>query len=372
MFNGTVRISSPSARFRCYGHPMSGRVLVTGGAGFIGSQIVDQLVDSGRDVRVIDNFHPVAHTKRPEYLNPDAEYIEADVADPSIYESALEGVEAICHQASMVGLGVDFGDAGDYVKDNCLGTARLLTALSDREFRGPLVLASSMVVYGEGRYVCPDHGTIRPSARRREDLEAGKFEPRCPECGNELEPEVVGEDAPADPRNVYAATKLHQEHLCGLFAREAEGVRTVALRYHNVYGPRMPRDTPYAGVASIFRSSVASGQAPSVFEDGGQIRDFVHVRDVARANVLALEPDSSARGPFNIASGRPRTILDMAELLAEEAGPEAPAPEVTGEFRLGDVRHVFADPAKATTELGFTAEIGLEEGMREFATAELR
>ena len=124
---------------------MSGRVLVTGGAGFIGSQIVDQLVDCGRDVRVIDNFHPAAHTKRPEYLNPDAEYVEADVADPSIYETALEGVDAICHQAAMVGLGVDFGDAGDYVKDNCLGTARLLTALSEREFRGPLVLASSMV-----------------------------------------------------------------------------------------------------------------------------------------------------------------------------------------------------------------------------------
>ncbi len=351
---------------------MSGRVLVTGGAGFIGSHIVDQLVASGREVRVIDNFHPAAHSKRPGYLNPDVEYVEADVSDPSVYETALEGVDAICHQAAMVGLGVDFGDAGDYVKDNCLGTARLLTALSDRNYRGPLVLASSMVVYGEGRYACRDHGTIRPSARRREDLEAGRFEPRCPECGNELEPGLVGEDAPTDPRNVYAATKLHQEHLCGLFAREADGVRTVSLRYHNVYGPRMPRDTPYAGVASIFRSSVARGEAPSVFEDGGQIRDFVHVTDVAHANVLALEPDSPAEGPFNIASGRPRTILDMAELLAEEAGPEAPAPEVTGQFRLGDVRHVFADPAKAAKNLGFTADIGLEEGMREFATAELR
>ncbi len=372
MFNGSVRNGYPRARFRCYGHPMSGRVLVTGGAGFIGSQIVDQLVESGREVRVIDNFHPAAHRQRPAYLNPDAEYLEADVADPSIYEAALEDVDAICHQASMVGLGVDFGDAGDYVKDNCLGTARLLTALSERGFRGPLVLASSMVVYGEGHYVCPVHGTVRPSARRREDLEAGRFEPRCPECGNELKPGLVREDAPADPRNVYAATKLHQEQLCGLFAREAEGVRTVSLRYHNVYGPRMPRDTPYAGVASIFRSSVARGEAPSVFEDGGQIRDFVHVSDVASANVLALDPDSPAQGPFNIASGRPRTILDMAELLADEAGPEAPAPEVTGEFRLGDVRHVFADPSRATEELGFTADIGLEEGMREFATAELR
>lgn len=351
---------------------MSGCVLVTGGAGFIGSQIVDLLIAAGRDVRVVDCFHPAAHTVRPEYLNPGAEYIDADLADPAIFEDALEGVGAICHQASMVGLGVDFGDAGQYVKDNCLGTARLLSAMSKGGFQGPLVLASSMVIYGEGRYVCAGHGVVRPAARRREDLEAGLFEPRCPECGERLEPGLVGESAPADPRNVYAATKLHQEHLCGVFARETEGVRSVALRYHNVYGPRMPRDTPYAGVASIFRSSLENGESPAVFEDGGQIRDFVHVRDVARANVLALEPDSKASGPLNIASGRPRTIKQMADLLTLEAGPDAPAPRVTGEFRLGDVRHVFADPERARVELGFSAEIGLEEGMREFATAELR
>ncbi|MBK8295092.1 MAG: NAD-dependent epimerase/dehydratase family protein [Solirubrobacterales bacterium] len=351
---------------------MPDRVLVTGGAGFIGSQIVDQLVESGHEVRIVDCLHPAAHKVRPGYLNPGAEYIEADVSDAGIYETALEGVGSVCHQASMVGLGVDFGDARDYVKDNCLGTATLLTALSNKGFRGPLVLASSMVVYGEGRYVCAEHGGVRPAARRREDLEAGQFEPRCPQCGEQLSPELVGEDAVTDPRNVYAATKLHQEHLCGLFAREAEGVRTVALRYHNVYGPRMPRDTPYAGVASIFRSSVENGDAPRVFEDGGQIRDFVHVSDVARANVLALDPTSRAEGPFNIASGHPRTILDMAELLSKEAGTDAPTPRVTGEFRLGDVRHVFADPARAARDLGFRAEIGLEEGMREFATAELR
>ncbi len=351
---------------------MPGRVLVTGGAGFIGSQIVDQLVETGRDVRVIDCFHPAAHAARPGYLNPGAEYVDADISDPTTFDHALDGVDSVCHQASMVGLGVDFGDAGDYVKDNCLGTARLLTAMSKNDLRGPLVLASSMVVYGEGRYVCPNHGAVRPAARTREDLAAGQFEPRCTECGEQLQPGLVGEDAPTDPRNVYAATKLHQEHLCGLFARETEGVRCVALRYHNVYGPRMPRDTPYAGVASIFRSSLANGEAPSVFEDGGQIRDFVHVRDVARANLLALDPDSKAEGPLNIASGRPRTIKEMADLLSVEAGPEAPAPRVTGEFRLGDVRHVFADPARARDQLGFTAEIGLEEGMRDFATAELR
>lgn len=347
-------------------------VLVTGGAGFIGSQIVDRLVDAGRDVRVIDNFHPAAHDGRPGYLNPAVEYIEADVADPATFERSLDGVTAVCHQAAMVGLGVDFADAHQYVQDNCLGTARLLTALAAKRFTGPLVLASSMVVYGEGQYECPSHGNVKPAPRTRADLIAGQFEPRCPECGKQLTPSTVTEDAVTDPRNVYAATKLHQEHLCSLFARENEGVRTVALRYHNVYGPRMPRDTPYAGVASIFRSALERGDSPAVFEDGGQIRDFVHVSDVARANLLALDPTSEAEGPFNVASGTPRTIMDMANELCLAAGPEAPAPRVTGEFRLGDVRHVFADAGRARDVLGLSAEVGLEEGMREFATAELR
>ncbi|MGA7397713.1 MAG: NAD-dependent epimerase/dehydratase family protein [Solirubrobacterales bacterium] len=351
---------------------MSECVLVTGGAGFIGSQIVDRLVDQGSQVRVIDCFHPAAHRNKPDYLNPAAEYIEADLADQSTFDTSLDGITAVCHQASMVGLGVDFADAHQYVQDNCLGTARLLTALAARDFNGPLVLASSMVVYGEGHYECQNHGSVTPDARSREDLASGQFEPRCPDCREPLTPGSVTEDAPADPRNVYAATKLHQEHLCSMFAREAEAVRYVALRYHNVYGPRMPRDTPYAGVASIFRSAIERGEAPAVFEDGAQIRDFVHVSDVARANLLALDPGSTAQGPFNVASGTPRTIWDMAEQLTIAAGPEAAAPTVTGDFRLGDVRHVFADAGRARDQLGLTAEIGLEEGMREFATAELR
>lgn len=351
---------------------MSGCVLVTGGAGFIGSRIVDQLIASGRNVRVVDCFHPAAHQRQPDYLNPDAEYVDADLADPDIYDRVLDGIDSVCHQAAMVGLGLDFGDAQDYVEANCLGTARLLTALSKRSFTGPLVLASSMVIYGEGRYACPIHGQASPAPRDRDDLASGLFEPRCPDCGQQLEPKSVPEDSPPDPRNVYAASKLHQEHLCSLFARESGEVRFVALRYHNVYGPRMPRDTPYAGVASIFRSALENGEAPRVFEDGGQIRDFVHVDDVARANLLALDHASTAEGPFNIASGRPRTILDMANLLALESGDTSPSPRVTGEFRLGDVRHVFADPSRARDELGFTAAIGLEEGMKEFATTELR
>lgn len=350
---------------------MPGTTLITGGAGFIGSHVVDLLVEDGRNVRVIDNFHPAAHSTRPNYLNPGAEYVEADLADPDIYATALDGVDAICHQSSMVGLGVDFTDAEDYVRDNCLGTARLLSALAAREFTGPLVLASSMVIYGEGGYTCSEHGRVTPAPRSPEDLESGQFEPRCPTCRKALEPHSVLEATAPDPRNVYAATKLHQEHLCSLFAREND-VRFTALRYHNVYGPRMPRDTPYAGVASIFRSSVEAGDPPSVFEDGGQIRDFVHVGDVARANVLALAGGPDVAGPFNVCSGNPRTILDMAELLSQSAGPGAPAPRITGGFRLGDVRHVFADATRASDQLGFNAGIDLEAGMKEFATAELR
>ncbi len=351
---------------------MAAKVLVTGGEGFIGSHVVDLLVESGRDVRVLDCLHPAAHTHRPGYLNPGAEYVTGDVKDAAGLVRLLDGVGAVCHQAAMVGLGKDFGDAEDYVDDNCLGTARLLSALSRKGFGGPLVLASSMVVYGEGGYTCALHGAVRPAPREREDLEAGRFEPLCPDCGERLSPHAVPESAEADPRSVYAATKLHQEHLCGLFARESEGVDFTALRYHNVYGPRMPRDTPYAGVASIFRSALESGTAPAVFEDGDQIRDFVHVRDVARANLLAIDAGPDEAGVYNVASGRPRPLVDMARLLSEATGRDAPEPVVTGQFRLGDVRHVFADSTKAREQLGFVAEVGLEEGMREFATAELR
>jgi dTDP-L-rhamnose 4-epimerase len=184
-------------------------------------------------------------------------------------------------------------------------------------------------------------------------------------------PEPVPEDAPADPRNVYAATKVHQEHLCFVFGREHR-VPVTALRYHNVYGARMPRDTPYAGVAAIFRSALEAGRAPSVYEDGRQRRDFVHVRDVARANVLALTTDPPVTGAINIASGAPRTVLDLAHALTGAAGNGAPAPEVVGGYRLGDVRHVFAATQRAHAQLGFTADVGFEDGVRDFASAPLR
>jgi dTDP-L-rhamnose 4-epimerase len=347
---------------------MPGPILVTGGAGFIGSHVVDALVDAGHDVRSLDTLLAAAHREHPDYLNPAADYIEGDVRDPETVARAVEGVTAVCHQAAMVGLGTDIGDIADYVAHNDLGTAILLRALAARSFAGPLVLASSMVVYGEGRYACPEHGIVRAPPRRPEDLDAGRFEPPCPVCGRPLAPQAVPEDAAPDPRNVYAATKLAQEHLCAAFGRET-GATVTALRYHNVYGPRMPRDTPYAGVASIFRSALEAGDRPRVFEDGGQRRDFVHVRDVARANLCALA--AGEPGAFNVASGTPRTVLEMAQALSRAVAPDR-APTVTGEWRLGDVRHVFAAPDRATSTLGFTATEDFDAGMREFAAAPLR
>ncbi len=345
---------------------------MTGGAGFIGSHVVDELVAAGRAVRVLDNLHPAAHAGRPPYLNPDAEWLEGDVRDPRVVARAVRGMDAVSHQAAMVGLGVDLGDLPDYVGHNDLGTAQLLLALHERGFGGRFVLASSMVVYGEGRYACHDHGLVPAPPRAPTDLDAGRFEPTCPVCGGPLVPRSVAEDAPMDPRNVYAATKLHQEHLCGAWAR-ATGAPVVALRYHNVYGPRMPRDTPYAGVASIFRSQLAAGRAPQVTEDGGQLRDFVHVRDVARANTLALDAPAEVTGAFNVASGTPRSVGEMAHALHAAMGADAAtAPVVTGGWRAGDVRHVFASTDRIRDVLGHVASEPFGDGMAEFARAELR
>ena len=347
------------------------RILVTGGAGFIGSHVVDALLADGHELRVLDALAPDVHPELPDYLDPRAELQRGDVRDAAAVRKAIQGADAVCHQAAKVGLGLEISDITAYVSDNDLGTATLLRELAATRFTGRLVLASSMVVYGEGAYECPAHGRTAPPARTREDLDAGLFEPACPLCGSALEPLAVAESAPLDPRNVYAATKLHQEHLCSAFSRET-GVPVTALRYHNVYGPRMPRDTPYAGVASIFASALAAGHAPRVFEDGRQLRDFVHVRDVARANVLALTGEQPVTGAYNVASGEPRTIGEMAAVLCRAAGPGAPLPVLTGQYRLGDVRHVFASARRAADELGFVAREDFADGIAEFARAPLR
>ena len=330
------------------------RILVTGGAGFIGSHIVDQLVAGGHQTLVLDRV------ARPPDLPAAARYARADVTSTDAWRAVLPGIDAVCHQAARVGLGVRAGDVSGYVADNDVGTAAGLWAMDAAGFRGRLVLASSMVVYGEGRYHCAAHGVVRPGRRRPVDLDAGRFEPPCPLCGEDLVSGLVPEDAPADPRNVYAATKLHQEHLCAAVGSEL-GIPVTALRYHNVYGPRMPQDTPYAGVASIFRSAIAAGDPPLVFEDGGQRRDFVHVDDVARANVLALTSTNPIPGAFNVCSGEPHTVGELASILSRSLGGQAP--EITGRWRLGDVRHVVASPDAAARDLGFTAAVPFEAGV---------
>lgn len=337
-------------------------VLVTGGCGFIGTHVVEQLVSRDLRVRVVDQVL----RDRIDGV----EYLRGDLARPDVAAQAVEGVDIVCHQASMVGLGVDFGDVEAYAYHNVGATVTMLRALHDRDFRGRIVLGSSMVVYGEGRYRCPEHGIVRPGPRRAAQLDAGVFEPPCPVCGAPLIAEAIGEDAPTDPRNVYATTKLTQELLCSAYAREHAPCSVTALRYHNVYGPRMPRDTPYAGVASLFRSAIARGEPPRVLEDGMQRRDFIHVRDIASANLCAMLAPDPYDGPLNIATGTPHTVLEMATALARASAGRPPV--VTGEWRVGDVRHVFASPERAASSIGFRAAIAFEAGVREFAVAPLR
>jgi dTDP-L-rhamnose 4-epimerase len=366
------------------------RVLVTGAAGFIGSHLAETLQAAGHEVRGLDSLTPAVHNGRPDHVAPDL--VVGDVRDPASVDEALAGVDAVCHQAAMVGLGVDLSDLPLYSDVNVTGTAVLLEAMG-RHGIGRLVFASSMVVYGEGAYDCAAHGRVRPAPRDPGDLAAGRFEPRCPACGLSLDTTTVAEDAPLDPRNAYALSKVAQEHLAASWARLTGGV-AVGLRYHNVYGPRMPRDTPYSGVAAIFRSCLENGVPPRVFEDGGQRRDFVHVRDVARANLLALEavdravtgvaPGASAAAVgggasalgggalrcYNVASGEPHTVGEMAFALAAAFGDIEPV--VTGEYRLGDVRHIVASPEGAARDLGFRAQTRFASGMAEFARAPLR
>ncbi|WP_427016088.1 NAD-dependent epimerase/dehydratase family protein [Pseudarthrobacter sp. P1] len=350
------------------------RILVTGGAGFIGGHIVDAAVARGWKVRILDSLDPAVHPG-PPWTNPAAELLVGDVCDAATVASALEGIDVVVHQSAKVGLGVDFSDAPDYIRNNDLATAVLLAGMASAG-TDKLVLASSMVVYGEGAYTDSAGRLVRPGPRRVDDLERGIFDPRDPTTGEFLLPALVTEDAALDPRNVYAASKLAQENLASAWARSTGGT-AIALRYHNVYGPRMPRDTPYAGVASLFRSALARGEAPRVFEDGGQRRSFIHVADVAEANLCAIGAlaDGRAVAPgsfraYNVGASEVHTIGEVAGVLSAVGG--GPAPALTGEFRLGDVRHITASSARAKVELGWTPRHGFEDGMREFATAPLR
>ena len=350
------------------------RVLLTGAAGFIGGAVRSRLEAAGHEVVALDLYLQQAHAPAAADRADEDAVVVGDVREAADLTPLLDDVDVVCHQAAMVGAGVTAADLPLYAGHNDLGTAVLLAAMAaagvDR-----LVLASSMVVYGDGRYRCGEHGDQPATARSLEALQDGRFEVQCPVCQGPMDWALVDEDARLQPRSSYAASKLAQENYALAWARQLPAT-VLALRYHNVYGPGMPRDTPYSGVAAMFRSSLERGDSPVVFEDGGQIRDFVHVEDVALANLRAVErvvelaPDTFEA--FNVCSGRPVSIAEVAGLVATGTGRDDLTPKVTGQFRPGDVRHVVASPERAREVLGFTAQVAPEQGLRAFATAPLR
>ncbi|GAS96839.1 UDP-glucose 4-epimerase galE3 [Mycolicibacterium canariasense] len=341
------------------------RVLLTGAAGFIGGRIAGALRTAGHEVVAVDAMLSTAHGRGAEVPH---HCTRLDLRDADGVAALLRGVDVVCHQAAVVGAGVDAADAPSYAANNDYATAVLLAQMYATGCRR-LVFASSMVVYGQGRYDCDVHGPVDPLPRTEIDLDRGVFEHRCPHGGEPLRWRLVDEDQPVRPRSLYAASKAAQEHYALAWA-EATGASVVALRYHNVYGPGMPRDTPYSGVAAIFRSALEAGRLPQVYEDGGQMRDFIHVDDVAAANLAAIDTELDGFEAFNVCSGRPVAIREVAEWLCAARGRDEP--EITGRYRSGDVRHIVADPGRAATRLGFRAAVDPVDGITDFAFAPLR
>jgi dTDP-L-rhamnose 4-epimerase len=344
----------------------TGKILVTGGAGFIGSYLVDALVAKGRDVRVFDNLEAQVHgagRQVPEYLNPRAELIIGDVRDRSALKGALEGVDVVFHYAAAVGVGQSMYEIRRYVEANTLGGATLLDILAnERPAVRKLIVASSMSIYGEGKYECGKCGVAYPQLRGDDQLRERKWEMLCPSCGREMQPLPTDEGKPLFPTSIYAVTKRDHEEMFLCFGR-AYGIPTVALRLFNVYGPRQALSNPYTGVAAIFSSRLLNGQPPVIYEDGQQSRDFVHVDDVVRASLLAMERDEADYEVFNVGTGRSVTILEIARMLIDSLADGKIEPQIVGEYRRGDIRHCFADIGKIRDRLGFAPQVRFEEGV---------
>lgn len=340
-------------------------VLVTGGAGFIGSHLTDALVASGHRVRILDALVPQVHSdKAPDYLNPDAEFMRGDVCDSETVDRALEGIEVVYHQAAEVGVAQSMYEIQKYARANQLGTAVLLEAIIERRASiCKLVVASSNTIYGEGAYHCPSCGTIHPQLRPALQLLARRWEVCCPACDAPLVPRATGEERPLSPTTVYAITKQNQEQLC-LVTGRAYSIPTVALRYFNVYGTRQALSNPYTGVCAIFSARLLNDQPPVIFEDGLQMRDFTHVSDIVQANLKALETDAADYFAINIGTGRATSIKEVALLLAHGLGKDI-EPEITGRYREGDIRHCFADITCARRLLGYEPKVAIEQGIPE-------
>lgn len=345
------------------------KVLVTGGAGFVGSHLVDHLIEEGYDVTVLDNLTDQVHDAKPTYLNEQATYVWGDIRDRDLVTDLLDDADVLSHQASAVGVGQSMYEVEEYVDNNTLGTATILDVIVNEGIDlEKIVVASSMSIYGEGAYYCPACEETRiPILRDESQLDKGVWEHECESCGMELEPHPTPESKPLDSTSVYAITKKDQEQLCRSIGR-AYDIPTVALRYFNVYGSRQSMENPYTGVCAIFSSRIKNDNPPLVFEDGQQTRDFVHVQDIARANRLAIESDVQDAA-LNVGTGEPKTIKEIAETLIDLYGKSGELePEIVGEFRQGDIRHCFADPDRARLEIGFEAEIEFRNGMRELVS----
>jgi dTDP-L-rhamnose 4-epimerase len=342
-------------------------ILVTGGAGFIGSHTIDALLERGHRVRVLDSLDPQVHGRAsgpPDYLSKKVEFQRGDVLDRDALERALDGVDHVLHLAAKVGVGQSMYQIDAYTEANCVGTARVLEAVVKRRDRiRKLVVASSMSIYGEGRYRCKTCGDVAPKLRPRAQLEARRWELDCPNGHGPVEPAPTDESKPLLPTSVYAVTKRDQEELC-LSVGWSYRIPTVALRYFNVYGPRQALSNPYTGVAAIFSGRLLNAQPPVVYEDGLQTRDFVHVSDIAQANVLALETSGADYEAVNVGTGRCFSVLELANLLIAKLQPgKKIAPAVEQKFREGDIRHCVADTSRATKLLGFRAKVAFETGI---------
>jgi dTDP-L-rhamnose 4-epimerase len=342
------------------------KILVTGGAGFIGSHVVDALLGEGHHVRVLDSLDPQVHGDGgawPDYLNPEAERLQGDVRDPDVVRKALDGVEVVYHKAAAVGVGQSMYEISRYVSVNTLGAAVLLEEITRGKSQVErVVVASSMSIYGEGLYVDFDGHEAHPQLRSDALLRRGEWE-LLDAKGRRLKPVRTPETKPIQPTSVYAVTKRDHEELF-LCVGNAYKIPTVALRYFNVYGSRQALSNPYTGVIAIFSARLLNDNEPMVTEDGLQSRDFVHVSDVAQANVLALRCEAEGGRVYNVGTGHPTTVCEIAELLADRLGLNI-KPNITHKFREGDVRHCFSDITRAREELGFEPQRSLSDGIGE-------
>ncbi len=345
-------------------------VLVTGGAGFIGSHTVDLLIEKGYKVRVLDNLEPQVHGNAPpKYINKDAEYVFGDVTKKEDLLKSLRGVDAVMHLAAMVGVGQSMYQPTRYLTVNSIGTSNFYEILINKpEIRNniqKIIVASSKSIYGEGAYKCKVHGVVYPGLRPKNQLVAKDWELRCPICNEHISPVGITEDKPAQNLSIYALSKYDTEKIAMTYAH-ALNINTTVLRYFNVYGPRQSLNNPYTGICAIFMSRAKNNKPPTIFEDGNQIRDFIYVEDVAMANLLALEKDTSS-DVFNVGTGKTETILNAALTIVNILGSTA-QPEVTNNFRLGDNRHDYADISKIKEKLGFVPKWDIKKGFEKLVS----